>query len=107
MSDQENVLTEIQEKMQRPDLRASDFKKDEKGRFIFPLQYPFHFGSEEITELRLRKPKTKHIKKLSSTPKMGELIRVVEVISDQPTPLIDEVDPADTLTAVEFLGKFF
>ena len=63
MNDTNEVISEIRERMERPDLRAADFKKDEKGRFIFPLEFPFLFGTREVTELRLRKPKTKQIKK--------------------------------------------
>ena len=102
-----DTVKNIREKMSRPDLRANDFKTNEAGRFIFPLEYPFHFGEREVVELILRKPKTKHIKKLSAQPTLGELIRVVEILSDEPTPLIDEVDPSDMTTAVEFVGKFF
>jgi hypothetical protein len=101
------AVANIREKMERPDLRANDFKINEEGRFVLPLEYPFHFGKKEVSELTLRKPKTKHIKKLSAQPTFGELIRVVEVLSDETPSLIDEVDPSDMTKAVEFVGKFF
>ena len=107
MNDRSDAVANFKEKMDRPDLRASDFETNENGRFIFPLKFPFLFGTREVNELILRKPKTKHIKKLSSEPTFGELIRVVEVLSDEAGSLVDEIDPSDMVTAVEFVGKFF
>lgn len=91
---------------QKQDPRASKYPF-EKGRYIIKLKYPFEYGSETFTELKLRPPKAKHMRKLKAEPDMQDMIRMVEVLSDEARSVIDELDPVDTSECVDFLGNFF
>lgn len=87
------------------DPRASDYKYVD-GRYIIPLKYPFYLGDQEIKELKMRKPLTKHIRKLPPEPTNNDMLTIVEVLSDESKGVIDRLDCQDSIAAMEFVGKF-
>lgn len=74
------------------------------------LQYPVTFGSDIVTELEIRRPKAKDIRGLKASTtgefEFNELLKIVANITDQPDPLIGELDIDDTMALVEKVSSF-
>lgn len=88
------------------DPRVSEYEfRDEK--YIIKLKHPFKFGQREVTELPMRKPVGKDLRKLSGSPNNNEMMTMVEHLSNETKSVIDRLDCQDTLEAIEFVGKFF
>lgn len=59
------------------------------------LRSPIQFGSQVVTELRMREPKAKDFRRFPMTPTMGDILDLVGQLSGQPKPVIDELSVAD------------
>ncbi len=72
------------------------------------LLHPFPFGTErgEVTELTFQRLKGKHIKKLSGTPTMADLLDLASKSACEPPALFDEMDAEDVLRVTEVIGDF-
>jgi hypothetical protein len=74
---------------------------------VVKLKEPIAFGSETITELRLRKPKAKDFRRMPMTPGVGDLLDLAGQLSAQPKPVIDELGAEDLMEVLECVGGFF
>tara|TARA_Y100000310_G_scaffold243676_1_gene248265 strand:- start:33636 stop:33917 length:282 start_codon:yes stop_codon:yes gene_type:complete len=83
-----------------------ELKKDKEGKYILPLSTPITWGSAQITELNLEEPKAKHLRGLSGSPNMDEILGVIGKLAGQPDSLIDELSMKDTNKAAEFFAAF-
>jgi len=71
------------------------------------LSEPIEWGKDNtITELKLRRPKGKDLKNLSSEPTMGELLSVAQRCAGVPKTVMDDLDGADAMEVVEVIGDF-
>lgn len=71
------------------------------------LAEPVEWGEDTITEVRLRKPKGKHFKKLPVDPKtFGDIFPFVAAISDQPPAVLDELGTEDILEVMDAVADF-
>lgn len=72
----------------------------------YTLQEPFNFGSEEITEIVLKRPKGKHLKKLPMEPTMGDFLDLAARLCDRSPAFIDEMDVIDVQEVAEIVQGF-
>ncbi len=71
------------------------------------LQEPIKWGSETITELTLRKPKAKDLRRFPTQPTTGDILDLAATLSGRPSAVIDELDVPDMLEICEVIGKRF
>lgn len=74
---------------------------------IVKLQYPINVAGEEITELRIRRPKMRDLKRASKLK--DEVEKSMQMLVDlaEITPeAADEIDPVDFAKAAEIMGNF-
>lgn len=72
-----------------------------------PLKYPVEHGQETITELVfMRRPKAKDFKGLPLQLGFDEIIKILGRLTAQPPSVIDELDTADLMEAVEVVTDF-
>jgi len=71
------------------------------------LLYPIQFGENRtVSELEFNRLKGKHIKKLSGTPTMADLLELASKSASEPPALFDEMDAEDVLRVTEVIGDF-
>ena len=72
------------------------------------LQSPDEFGSELITEIKIRRPKAKDMMNfpLTSNPVVGDILKLAGVLSGQPPSVIEELDCMDSFAVCEAVGSF-
>jgi len=73
---------------------------------IIKLETPINFGSEKITELRLRKPIAKDFRDMPLEPNVGDLLDVTAKLSGQAPSVIDQLDSIDLTEVLTVVGKF-
>jgi hypothetical protein len=73
---------------------------------ILKLKYPFSVGSEEITELKVRAPKAKDIRKLPANPDTGDILNLAGKLCGLPPSVIDELSMPDTSELLGVVGNF-
>lgn len=73
---------------------------------IVKLQDPIHYGSREIEQLEIRKPKAKDMRKFPLNPQMGDMLDLASVLANEPTSVIDELSVPDMTRVVEVIGDF-
>lgn len=73
---------------------------------VLKLSEPVQFGSELISELTVRKPKAKDIRRLPQTPTTGDLLDLAGRLCGQTPAMIDELGITDTLELLEIVGNF-
>lgn len=73
----------------------------------YPLEYPFTYKGEEVTELTIRRPKLRDLKKADKIK--DELTKSISMLADlaeiEPTAL-DEMDPHDFNNASKIVAVF-
>lgn len=62
---------------------------------VIKLKEPIQFGSETITELRLRKPKAKDFRPMGEKRTLGEILDLAGRLCGQPKAVIDELSVED------------
>lgn len=73
----------------------------------FKLNKPFMFGSEEISELSIREPKAKDLKKFPAQPKSaGDIFDFAVSLTDQNPISLAEMSLEDSMRLVEVLYDF-
>jgi len=77
-----------------------------KEPVVIELKEPIKFGSELVTELRIRQPKAKDFRGLPMAPQFGDILDLAGRLSGQPRPIIDELDLDDLTRVVEVVGSF-
>lgn len=70
------------------------------------LRSPIKHGSETITELSIREPKAKDLRKLPMQPNMGDIIDLAGRLAAQPPSVMDELSAADLSEVAEVIGNF-
>lgn len=83
-----------------------ELKKNEEGKYILPLAKPIKWGDKDILELHLDEPKAKHLRGLSASPNMDEILNVIGKLAGQPDSVIDDLSMKDTNRAAEFFAAF-
>jgi hypothetical protein len=73
---------------------------------VYVLDEPVQYGSETITELRLIKPRAKHIRNFGTNQTVGDMLDLVGKLARQPKSFIDELSASDALKLSELVGSF-
>ena len=76
------------------------------GKYLFKLIDPIEFGKETITELRLEKPKAKHIRSLPTKPTTGDMLVIFEALACLTRSQVDELSMKDVTRLGEFIDAF-
>ena len=71
------------------------------------LTEPVTVGSERVTEIKFRKPKTKDLRTLGSSMSMNDLLTFAQHLSDQSPFVFDEMCIEDGQAAMEIAANFF
>ena len=64
------------------------------------------FGSREIEQLSIRKPKAKDMRNFPLNPTMGDMLDLASALAGEPTSVIDELSVPDMTRVVEVIGDF-
>ncbi len=74
------------------------------------LDWPFEWsgenGKEEITEVKLSRPKGKHLKGIGKDVGMSDMFRIASKISGYTPAFYEEMDAADCMKITEVIGDF-
>lgn len=79
---------------------------NEDNRIVIPLSVPIEFGSETISELRLRPATAGDMDDMSADLKLGDFRRLLGRLSGQNEGVTSKLHPADFFAAVEVLNGF-
>jgi len=75
------------------------------------LQSPVEYGDTLITELKLRRPRGKNLRRLNleelENAGLDIMMNLVADLSGQPPQVIDLLEMEDVFAAVEMVGGFF
>lgn len=71
------------------------------------LQNPLQEGSEVIHELVFQPLKAKDLRKISTTPEMGDFLKLVSISTGVVPSQIDELCLEDAMRAIEVVSSFF
>lgn len=74
---------------------------------IIPLKTPVMAFGEEINELKLRRPKGKDLRAITSTNPMGMMLELIAAIADVPPSTVDMIDAEDIMTLAQVVAPFF
>jgi hypothetical protein len=72
---------------------------------VIKLGIPIKFGTETISELKMRPGKAKDFRDLPIEPKLGDYLNVAAKLCGQPPSVIDELDPTDLAEVMSAVGK--
>lgn len=84
----------------------AQFTQNEKGQYVHKLKEPIQWGSEEITEFVLDKPKAKHIRKMPAKPGMDAVLNIIGKLANQSNSVIDELGLEDMNILSEYFAAF-
>lgn len=73
---------------------------------VLKLKEPVTYGSEIISELKIRKPKAKDIRKLPQNPSTGDILDLAGRLCGHPPSVIDELSIEDVGDLLEIVGNF-
>lgn len=73
---------------------------------IVKLKYPYKYGQEEITEITLRRPKGKDLRKLPAAMDTGDILNLAAALSGHAPSVIDEMDAEDVVEVIEAVSDF-
>jgi len=82
---------------------TADVLKDE---VVITLKFPVKHGSEEIKELKLRRPKGKDMRKVPSDVSIGDMMDLAARLSGHPPSVMDELEMPDFNAVCEVIGNF-
>lgn len=75
--------------------------------YDYTLNFPFDFGGEEISEVRLNRFKGKHLKKLDiENMNMNECLKAIQMSAGWTPPHLDELDASDIMEIQEVISTF-
>lgn len=77
----------------------------EAGSVKIKLKTPVVMGSIRVEEVILRKPKGKHLRKLSPSPTLNDLLIIASKISGVESAIFDEMDSKDVVKIAEAVGE--
>ena len=70
------------------------------------LKEPIPFGSEAVTELRLRPPKAKDFRRLPMEPSIGDMLDFAGQLAGQPKVVMDELGVEDFAEVMTLANSF-
>jgi len=73
---------------------------------IYVLKHPFTWDNSEVKEVKVTRPKGKHIKKLGASAKLEDLMGIAHHISDFTDRFYDEMDAEDYIGVSEVISNF-
>jgi len=79
-------------------------EKDEPITLI--LKKPIAFGSETITELKIREPVAGDLRDIPMDPKNGHMLDLLGRLSNKPAAIINRLSIPDMAEAMGIVGKF-
>ncbi|PCJ13800.1 MAG: hypothetical protein COB04_16060 [Gammaproteobacteria bacterium] len=77
-----------------------------KTSVTIKLEYPIEYGEETISEIVLKRPKGKHLRKLPAEMDMDDILLFAGELSDLTPAQIDELDAADITKIQEKISGF-
>ena len=80
--------------------------KENPTSVVYKLKYPLEWGSEEITEIEVFRPKGKDIKHIKGEPSMADNIKTASNCSKQPVSVFQEMDGSDVISICEIVSDF-
>jgi hypothetical protein len=72
----------------------------------YTLKHPIQFGTEEIKELEIGRPKGRHLADLPGEPKLWDFIKIASKVSGLSIKVYEEMDAEDILVIGGIVGKF-
>jgi len=74
----------------------------------YKLQFPVEYGDELITELKIRRPQGKHLRKLklNALEDVEVVLDLLASLSGQPPQVIDLMEGQDIMAVMEVMGDF-
>lgn len=83
---------------------------DENNIVKLPLEAPFKYGDETITEVEIPRVRAVHMRGINGkkveSGDMDELLKLVQKLLFKPTKYIDSLDMVDVMTIGEVVGYF-
>jgi hypothetical protein len=76
------------------------------SEILIKLSSPLRIGEEEITELKLRRPKGRDYRAIKSATPMAMCLELGAAMAEQPPSVIDLLDGDDVKKLVEAVGPF-
>jgi len=73
---------------------------------VYNLKYPVEFDGVTVSEIKISRPKGKHIKKLGGSSKLADVMGIAHHITEYTDGFYDELDAADYLGVAEVIGDF-
>ena len=80
-------------------------KKSPKGEVVVKLDYPIEWGEDTIEEVRLRRPKGKHIKNLGDDVKVNDFLRIASKVSGLSMGIFEEMEAPDVMKITDAVGE--
>lgn len=73
---------------------------------LITLLEPIAFGSETITELKITRPKGKHLRSMPMDPNVGDFLDLAGKLTGYPPSVMDELDAEDVTQVAEAVEAF-
>lgn len=73
---------------------------------IVKLREKIEWDGEDVSEIEIRRPKGKHLKKLGGSSKLSNMIEIASLCSDYTPKFFDELDGSDYMKCVEVVSGF-
>jgi hypothetical protein len=70
------------------------------------LIYPVEYDGTKYSELEVRRPKMKHLKKMPADPTVDDLMALSVKLTDLPVKVIEELDAKDGMALLGVIGGF-
>ena len=78
------------------------------SKITVQLKYPIQAHGEEVHELSFpSRCKARHMRGLTESPTMDDILDKLANLAQIPKSAIDEVDKVDVMNLIEFYGHFF
>lgn len=84
--------------------------ENDDGSVTLQLEYAVTYGSEDISEITLSRPKAKHLEKIDGAPQnMGfkDILKLIGELSAQPPNVVRQLDAVDIQALSEIIAYFF
>jgi len=73
---------------------------------VYTLKTPITVDGREITRVEIQPPKGKHLRTVSASPNMGELLKIASAVTGELPRVFDEMSAADCIDIVGIIGSF-
>jgi len=75
-----------------------------RNEVVVKLDDPIEWGDEDITEIRIKKPRGKHIKNLGDDVKVGDMLKIASKCSGMSFGIFEELSSSDAMKVAEAVG---